>query len=123
MFLVHLLTTLLPVTTSNARRWDSLNPRLNDEDCVHAFSTLLIKNSNLPRSKNYTSVCTRSYYLIFSPELKPDPFDCIFIIKVYESTGLEKVFCQGSNATILSRTYNNEFYTRKKPMKNGVYLC
>ncbi len=36
------------------------------------------------------------------------------------STGLQKILFQGGTVTIFNRTYN-EFYTKRKPVKNGVY--
>ncbi len=36
------------------------------------------------------------------------------------STGLEIIFCQGGIATIFNST-PNESYTKRKPVKNGVY--
>jgi hypothetical protein len=45
----------------------------------------------------------------------------VTINKFYNnSTGLKTIFCQGGIATIFNRTYN-EFYTKREPVKNGVY--
>ena len=41
---------------------------------------------------------------------------------VHDHTGLEIIFFQGGNGIISNRRYD-EFYTKWKPVKNGIYEC
>ena len=82
----------------------------NFKDCLDCSDEPRQVNEILERSIPFQTLCDGFI------ELLP------ILIDEQNHTGLEKFFCTGGITMILSRKYI-EFYTKRKPVKNGVYLC